>query len=42
MNNNLNEADGAPEYHTVTARWTFDNKWDPEKVVRDLWDFICY
>ena len=42
MNNNLNEADGAPEYHTVTARWTFDNKWDPEKVVRDLWDYICY
>ena len=37
MNNNLSEADGAPEYHTVTANWTFNRQWDPEKTVRELW-----
>ncbi len=42
MNDNLSEADGAPEYHTVTARWTFNDQWDPEQVVRDLWKYICY
>ncbi len=42
MNNNLSEADGAPEYHTVTANWTFNRQWDPEKTVRELWKYICY
>ncbi len=42
MNNNLSDAEGEPEYHNVTARWTFNNKWNPEQVVRDLWDYICY
>lgn len=42
MNNNLKEADGAPEYHTVTASWTFNRQWDPEQAVRELWPYICY
>ena len=42
MNNNLSEAEGSPEYHAITARWTFNNKWDPERTVRDLWPYICY
>ena len=42
MNDNLSQAEGSPEYHTVTATWTFKGKWDPEKVVRELWSHICY
>ena len=42
MNNNLSEAEGSPEYYAVTARWTFNNKWDPERSVRELWPYICY
>lgn len=42
MNDNLQEAEGAPQYYTVTAQWTFNGLWDPEKVVRDLWRYICY
>ena len=39
MNNNLSLADGAPEYHTVTAGWTFNHQWDPEKTIWELWKF---
>lgn len=42
IENNLNQAKGSPEYHTVTAAWTFDGKWDPEKRIRDLWNVIAY
>ena len=42
MNNNLDEAEGAPEFHGITAQWTVGGKWDPESVVRDLWDYIRY
>ena len=42
MNNNLSEADGAPEYHTVTASWTFNHQWNPERTVRELWKYLCY
>lgn len=42
MNDNLQEAEGVPQYYTVTAQWTFNGLWDPEKVVRDLWRYICY
>ena len=42
MNNNLSEAEGAPEYHTITASWTFNRQWNPERAIRDLWKFICY
>jgi len=39
---NLRTAPGAPEYHTVTALWTFDNRWDPEARIRDLWPVLAY
>ena len=39
---NLRTAPGAPEYHTVTARWTFGDRWNPEARIRDLWNVIAY
>ena len=42
MNDNLDKAEGAPEFHAITALWTFDGKWDPEKTVRELWPVIGY
>ena len=39
---NLRQAPGSPEFHAVTARWTFDEQWDPEQRVRDLWDVLAY
>ena len=42
MNDNLSEAEGSPEYHTVTASWTFNHQWNPERTVRELWKYICY
>ena len=42
LKNNLNEAEGKPEYHTLTARWTFDDKWNPEESIRQLWNVLAY
>ncbi len=42
MNNNLQEAEGVPEFHAITAQWTFNGQWDPERAVRNLWDYIRY
>lgn len=42
LNNNLEKAPGNPAFHEITARWTFDNKWDPEKRLRDLWNVLAY
>lgn len=42
LRNNLNEAPGNPEYHTLTARWTFDDKWNPEERIRELWNVLAY
>ncbi len=42
LNNNLQEAENAPEFHGITARWTFGGKWDPEKRIRDLWQVLAY
>ena len=42
LNNNLENAPGNPAFHEITARWTFDNKWDPEKRLRDLWNVLAY
>ena len=39
---NLRTASGAPEYHTVTARWTFGDRWNPEARIRDLWQVLAY
>jgi len=40
--NNLKEADGSPEFHEITAKWTFSGKWDPEARIRDLWKYLAY
>ncbi len=42
LDDNLRTAPGAPEYHTVTARWTFGDRWDPESRIRDLWPVLAY
>lgn len=42
LRNNLSEAPGSPEYHTLTANWTFDGKWNPEERIRDLWYILAY
>ena len=42
LNNNLDQAPGNPQYHTLTARWTFDDKWNPEARIRDLWNVLAY
>lgn len=39
---NLDASDEAPEFHGVTAKWTFDEKWDPEKRIHDLWNVLAY
>lgn len=39
---NLSSAPDAPEFHGVTAGWTFAGKWDPEKRIRDLWNVLAY
>lgn len=42
LENNLDKAPGRPPFHAITASWTFDNKWDPEKRIRELWDVLAY
>ena len=39
---NLRTAPSAPEYHTVTARWTFGDRWNPEARIRELWQVLAY
>lgn len=40
--NNLSTAPDAPEFHGVTAAWTFGEKWQPEARIRELWDVLAY
>lgn len=42
MDTNLDKAEGSPFYHTVTAQWTFNGKWNPEQEIRNLWYVIAY
>lgn len=43
LKNNLDEAEGSPEFNEVTAKWVFKKKkWDPEKRIRDLWKILAY
>ena len=35
-------AENAPEFYGVTAKWTFNGKWDPEQRIRDLWNVLAY
>ena len=42
LRDNLTEAENAVPQYSMTARWTFDGKWDPESRIRDLWSVLCY
>jgi pectinesterase len=42
LNDNLDKADSSPEFYQVTAQWTFNRRWNPEKVIRDLWPVLAY
>lgn len=42
LRDNLDEAEGSPAFHAVTARWTFGDRWDPEAQLRQLWDVVRY
>ncbi len=42
LNDNLKTAPGSPEFHGITAQWTFNGKWDPEQHIRDLWYVLAY
>jgi len=42
LNNNLQEAPNSPVCNEITAKWTFDGKWDPELKIRELWSFLAY
>ncbi len=42
LTDNLQTASGHPEFHSMTAQWTFDGKWDAEQCIRDLWYVLAY
>lgn len=42
LNNNLQDAEGAPAFYGITALWAFDGKWNPEQRIRDLWNILAY
>lgn len=42
LDDNFDQAPGRPQYHEVTAQWTFDGKWDPEARIRSLWPILRY
>jgi PelA/Pel-15E family pectate lyase len=42
LRNNADQAPGNPQYYTLTALWTFGNRWDPEQRIRDLWYVLAY
>ena len=42
LKNNLEKSEEKPDFHGVTALWTFNNKWDPENRIRDLWNVLAY
>ena len=42
LRNNLETSEEAPEFHAITAQWTFKGQWDPEQRIRDLWSVLAY
>jgi len=42
LRNNLEESEEKPEFHAITALWTFNKQWDPEQRIRDLWNVLAY
>ena len=42
LSDNLQSAPGSPEFHAITAQWTFGERWNPEQHIRDLWSVLAY
>jgi len=42
MKDNIMDCGQELYYHSTTATWTFDRKWDPEQRIRDLWKWLAY
>ena len=42
LNDNLKEAPDSPQFYEITAKWTFNGRWDPEQRIRDLWYVLEY
>ena len=42
LRNNLQESEEHPEFHGVTADWTFQGKWHPEARIKELWSILAY
>lgn len=42
LNDNLEQSEEKPEFHEITAAWTFAGKWDPEQRIRNLWNVLQY
>lgn len=42
LSNNFNQAEEKPIFHGVTALWTFNNQWNPEARIRELWNVLAY
>lgn len=42
LNDNTDTLPDKPTYYSTTAKWTFNDKWDPEKRIRDLWTLLAY
>ena len=42
LDNNLTAAPDKPEFHAITALWTFDGRWNAEQRIRDLWNVLAY
>ena len=42
MENNIDEAKGAPKPEDITPEWTFRGKWNPEAKIESLWSLLSY
>ena len=42
LKDNLQQAAECPEFHGITALWTFGEQWDPEQRIRNLWNVLAY
>lgn len=42
MKDNIMDCGQELYYHSTTATWTYGQKWDPEKRIRDLWKWLAY
>lgn len=42
LKNNLDDAEGKPSPGIIDAKWTFNNRWDPEAKIQMLWPLLKY